>query len=103
MKKLIFILTLLITFTCQAQTLVKSEIVDTMKVSQWFVELTKLPIIFIKYKDEKVDFFVNGYKRGHKYCYYWNFVGYQMEGDKENYVIVRKETYKVLKKRIVRP
>lgn len=103
MKKFIFIITLLISFSLQGQTLVKSEIVDTMTVSKWFVELTRLPIIFIKYKDEKVDFFVNGYKRGSKYCYYWNFVGYQMEGDKENFVIVKKETYKVLRKRIVRP
>lgn len=103
MKKLLFIIILLISLSLQGQTLIKSEIIDTMKVDKWFIRLTELPIVFIKYKDEKVDFFVNGYKRGMFYCYYWNFIGYQMEGDKENYVVVKKETYKVLRKRIVRP
>ena len=103
MKKIIFILALLSSLSVQAQTLIKTEIVDTMTVADWFVEVTWLPIVFIKYKDEKVDFFVNGYKRGWKYCYYWNYVGYQLPNDKENYVVVKKETFRVLRKRIVRP
>ena len=103
MKKIIFILALLVSFSLQGQTLVKTEIVDTMTVSNWFRELINYPIIFIKFKDEKVDFFVNGYKRGLRYCYYWNYIGYQLPDDKENYVVVKKETYKVHRKRIVRP
>lgn len=103
MKNIIFIITLLSLLSLQGQTLVKSEIVDTIRVDKWFIRLTELPIVFIKYKDEKVDFFVNGYKRGMFYCYYWNFIGYQLPDDKENYVVVKKETYKVRRKRIVRP
>lgn len=104
MKQIIFIITLLFSFQIKAQIVLqpspKVEIIDTLKNQEWIDFYKNKPVIFIKLKKDKVDFFCDGYKKGLKYCYYWWYKAIKID---EHKVVVYKYTYKVRKSEIARP
>jgi len=104
MKQIIFIITLLFTFQVKAQMELMSspkvEILDTLKNQEWVNFYMNKPVIFIKLKKDKVDFFCDGYRKRLKYCYYWWYKAIKIN-DFE--VVVYQYTYKIKKSEIARP
>lgn len=106
MKQIIFIITLLFTFQVKAQIVLQpSPKIDSIGVvtgQEWIDFYMNQPVIFIKLKKDKVDFFCDGYKKGFRYCYYWWYKATKVD-DLRNIYIVRKYTYKIKKSEIARP
>lgn len=106
MKQLLFIITLLLVFTCQAQvklaTLPSPYSVhkDTMTCMSWFNMYHEISgdVTFIKFKQASVETMVHHYQVGLRYV---KFSLYYKE-DWNEQVIVKQYKYKVLKNLLVK-